>query len=527
MPYRKPSKSQMRKVLALKGGFAPAAKQAYKYAKPFMNKKLTPQQQKIMEEVVKVTASGGISMEQFKKSTTKLMSSLKEDAFTTGTGVKVALKLYEAVNTSSGAKVGSEDVLQQSSSVTTAQPGLYSSNPGKRYKVSLELGNPSSRSVKNYMKQNGSKKTILVDTMRQAGDQDPTTNLRDLRELATGFNQKLLYTNVNNQLDLQDVIDLYSLSGTVPGNFDKDSTITAYGIASDVKDSFKFFNLNTYNACDLKVHVVSANGSHGFRRSTPFTPKYPLSCITGEFTALDYDIARFLPAWKVLRDVTTYKPPGVGVDGNNNRGYFYAHVDPTAQATQSPTFNENFTIHHTVKKRLQPGDQLDLSITTNLGSGFNLSEIYSRFKESVAATNNGTGLIDGKAVNPLNFFYIIELVGQKTIAVVTTGEKPTGAVIPKTSEYKEKYIGTAPSKIFYEFKQEINLGTQILDSLTDITSSSDGFSQPSLPVKVYTRDEKVDQTKIFNKGYGSTDIYVPSVSDAIVVDSKPLSSPVT
>lgn len=39
MPYRKPRKSQMKKILPLRGGFAPAAQRALDAAKPYMAKK--------------------------------------------------------------------------------------------------------------------------------------------------------------------------------------------------------------------------------------------------------------------------------------------------------------------------------------------------------------------------------------------------------------------------------------------------------------------------------------------------------
>lgn len=426
-------------------------------------------------------------------------------------GYNVFLKTAVDLGTGTTA-VDKKEPLVQSSSEIQKQPAYGAVAPTKVHKVSLETGRKPTNSIKKFMDLNGSTVDVILDTMKNPNFQNNTRNLRDSMQLHGGFNQKLVYTNYYFQTSIQDIFDMYKWNENTMTGFSTKYTQKFYGIAKHLTEQIRISNLNAYNAVDVKIHLVAADlDDSALSHEIPYYKV--IESVASTNTTATTRLDATLPHHKVIRAASTFVPyysDGSAFPADSlNRNYAHAcYLDPKAQIRQSPRFNDRYTIIHTVKKRLEPGDEFDFTNKIGLGAGLPLHNMYTTFQRTKSADINHVSGTENYVSTPIAYHYVLEVVGQKTIgkAKLTTGSEAS-------SINKEKFLGTAPFMLQVECRRTMELANK-----TAVVSSSatDGFDADQYPIKVFTGSgfsEPVALTTPFNKDFGSTQIEVKALSD--------------
>jgi hypothetical protein len=377
-------------------------------------------------------------------------------------------------------------------------------NPALRYTTTLYTGNPTSKSIKRYMQNNGSKELILQDSLKTNRYKNGAFPDREMSVIKAGFNQKIFYVNKDFQTSLEEVSLLYglTLANGITG-LEKFSKQVAYGLASELQEKLSFTSLNSYNAIDLKVHLVASKAT----KAEAYEPSSTLAMIrhlTGVEASPIFNYNDYIGKNKTIKEVAAY-PNFIGSSVNPTA--YYCLVDPSITIRSSSSFNQSHEVLHTVSQRLQPGDMLDVKNMIGLGSGVILNDLYTRMKvaESISPPLRPT--------IPLVYAYVIEASGQRCIGYETSGTMAN-----------EPFQGTSPLAISTEHSHKVTLGLQNIQGTNNLPND-EGWLDDRFAVKVFTKDDFASDSVtnvIYNKDYKAAGFEIKTLSDRAVVTATPI-----
>jgi hypothetical protein len=494
-------KTYTKKALKVRGGFASGS--AFRGPSRMAGKKMVSGS--FMKDPAGALAAasvnalvGGKAKKEIKKAVDKASDILVRS------GVRATLTVH--TNISNGNVEGDKKgvIISTDSKKNVNASNRSTVNPAIRYSKNLYTGNPTSKSITRYIQNNGSRELTLNDSLKSNTYKNGAFPDREMSVIKAGFNQKIFYANKDFQTSLEDVSTLYGLlNPNGISGLEKYAKQVAYGLSSQLQEKLSFTSLNSYNAIDLKVHLIASKAT----KAEAYEPSSILSTIrhiTGVQASPVYNYNDYIGSNNVIQEVAAY--PNFSGSSVNPTAY-YCLVDPSVTIRSSNVFNQSHEVLHTVSQRLQPGDMLDIKNLIGLGSGVILNDLYTRLEVAAEISPPLRPTI------PLVYTYVIEACGQKCIGYETTG-----------TMINEPFQGTSPLAISTEHSSKITLGLQNIQG-TNNQPNDEGWIDDRYAVKVFTKNDfslNITNNKIYNKNYNAPDFVIKTLSDRAVVSASPI-----
>lgn len=357
--------------------------------------------------------------------------------------------------------------------------GSNASNLGNIYRVKVETGVPTSRSIIRSGKQNGTRTMCFNDTRLQPDVILGTGAEYDRLDLTVkyGFNEKTTWCPGRfAHISLNDLQNLFEIS-TLSTFSDADDERSVQRIYADVHhwiQTMKIMNVNRYIDSKVKVYLVKQNNQKVL----------PVDTVTQAFNGSKnvQDRGTIPVRWQTA-DVTQ----------SNTAAFAKSIANVGVSWRDSSEAQTHFEVIKTFSKKLKPGEAFEVKHIHHMGPGLRIDQVTQQLRDS--------NQYDAKYA-PF-YFMLFEVEGVNCEAI-------------KADTRTYRRMGTAPGLVLAETKTEgkfsmANVQTQI-NSDNDGTDQS-GYSKYNINYRVFTDRE---QARFNDLG---APFHVPF--DKIVSQSKP------
>jgi hypothetical protein len=443
-------------------------------------------------------------------------------------------------------------------------------NNSKVITTTFKYGKPSTRSIRDTIRNEGYAKLRIEDTRRSlsylSDFQNKTGAItgnvkRERLTLKTGFNQRTYYTaSVIQGINMGNVLTTYGLVNiNNPGNFNPNlgqyGTVTEYGCASEHRNKISISSLNSYNQCTVRVSLLTIKklevsgrmvsdyhtplqyfvgaGSQADPR-LPFPDPTPTNSYPSNMVNTTDDSLQTLPSKRITKyvhiapkydegDHSGVTVPYYGwnryllntADETSVEDYAQCVVDPSSTWNNSPALMRSFDVVKTFTRKLNPGDTWNVNLIQSLGSGIDLTSMTTylgRSRDNLYGVDDANFLPNFKT--PLGYYVVIDIVGQPTIGFMKKGV----SVSTDNTKKNEPIHGTSPSAV------QIDVETYLTLATLNNNKGSSNNSNIKYATKMYQRDSDLQMatpTILYNTDYGSpdTDVWVETNTDSSLAGS--------
>lgn len=308
---------------------------------------------------------------------------------------------------------------------------------GKTYKTTFEVGQPSTKTVNQIGKQNGTRKITLTDTMVSA-----STPLLLSLNTDTGFNQRSITAYREHAYWTYD--NLFTLSGVASYAQDPNTVQKAYWLSKYFGTTTTILNRNKYLKMKVKVIWVSQKNLN-------------INAIDAYNKTFNADIG-IQDMGAIPRELQLRNP---GLATYNTQAW----LDPKlGRLTGSDDFNNAFEIEKTFTRMLEPGEVWTIDYKHHTGPGLDLKHLI--------AAKNDTGVV---TVSASPFLYPIIQIEGKQVACIDSSNNGI------------QYIGTSPGSILVHFKKYAELVTA--SKSNPYESITPGLVHDDWAYRVFTKPE--------------------------------------
>ena len=359
-------------------------------------------------------------------------------------GVKIGDTLIDVAKDSllnDGKKVPT----MESHSITTTKKSSVLS--GVCHKTKFHVGRPTSRSIINAGKQNGTRKFTYADTMTDIQDAAGRTAL----SIIPGFNRKgVISYDSKSYWSYADLFTFFPFSTYVRPTT---KSQRSYLLTKYFGTKTKVMNQNKYTNVKIKVNWVRQL----------LTGETPLAQLSDCFTDT-------LPV--VANPENNTIPFNLQMENKEALGTrLYCSIDPVdGSLNKAPNYRENFEVVRTMSKTLKPGDIWEIDYCHYTGPGLVLEDMWDKYVDRAGDT--------GFNENATAFYYpIFEMVGPQVEAFESTDTFGL-----------QSYIGTAPCAVHFEFSKyaEIVENSRNIETAINEVANEGGLKANRWAIKTYT-----------------------------------------
>lgn len=349
----------------------------------------------------------------------------------------------------------------------------------RRYITHFTTGVPSTTSVNQYGKLNGTSKIGIFDTQYSTSWNADST-LRPNLQIGAGFNQRQAVVYPDAHVTVGQIRGAYAASNW---NHVQDKEQRVYGLMKRLYTKYRIVNTNRLLANSVTIKL--------------YAPKSPT-------LKASQSIGRAFPASNAIFQANTpgdYLPTKYLMSGQvQTTGATSGLFDPRANLMMAPAFAQHFQYAKHWTKRLKPGEIWDWSMDHYLGSGVRLDKVWELAQDEPDAL--------------MSYLVVIEHNGIPVEAI-------------KQGDTTRSMIGTSPSFLSVEFSNgyEAVLNAKpeysTSDTIGGVYSSSVNTNQ--LQIKAYTvkdpgssttRKINYNTNQVGSKGQVNTAIYIPVTTES-------------
>jgi len=354
-------------------------------------------------------------------------------------------------------------------------------SPSTKVRTRFITGQPSTSSVTKMKDIFGSSVYKVFDTETDFQEDRQALNQH------VGFNQKSFI--MLSSVFTPNIDDYKEIFGIDKFSFPKMDDQVAYGLATHERVRLKLSNLNKYLPLNIDVHLIEMKdreltGSMLFEYVFHKDVTHPST--SGK-----------IPIKYQFKDLNSVKNKTGDILFTKS-----AIVSKRARLEMSAAFRQNATVVKTFRRKLEAGQIWDLDLTTYLGPGLCLDQV---FYDALQLHNT----VDSQ---PSCYAIALECVGVDT------------TLIHSIKGVKQEHIGTSAGSFCFEFSKSI----EVVNS--NINLGTSGFENSKAGIKLYRRDISsgvdfnVDFDKISEAELKSneTGFYIPVRSNEIIEPGGPV-----
>jgi len=333
----------------------------------------------------------------------------------------------------------------ESNSITTTKKSNVLS--GVCHKTKFHVGRPTSRSIINAGKQNGSRKFNYSDTMTDIQDAVGRSTL----SIIPGFNRKgIISFDAKSYWSYADLFTFFPFTTYVRPTT---KSQRSYLLTKYFGTKTKVMNQNKYTNVKIKVNWVR-------QLLTGQTPVAQMSdCFNGVLPVITSPENNMIP----------YNLQMEAKEASGTR--LYCSIDPVdGSLSKAPNYRESFDVVNTMTKTLKPGDIWEIDYCHYTGPGLILEDMWDKYTDR--ADDQGFN------ENAAAFYYpVFEMVGPQVEAFESTDTFGL-----------QSYIGTAPCAVHFEFSKygEIVENSRNIETAPNTTVNEGGMKANRWAIKTYT-----------------------------------------
>jgi len=370
--------------------------------------------------------------------------------------------------------------------------GLSKAGEKKAYKTSFDTGFPTSKTLLELAKENGTRFETIFDskTYLNAAGETPADSIFPRQRLTNGhgFNLRSFHVlpdvaSVSRE-DIKRVVSPQIGLGFSVSPMNEDQTI--YGSLMEANSEITITNQSRFFPSVFKIHVIAKSGNAQDREVDLRSTSHIFNNLIVLPTVLDGDseVGFFSPEYGSIPNYFLTDSRNFEADGNS---YFNRRTDTfsweqlnTGKGMESSSgFRELFNTVKVITKTLEPGETWQFKHSHHFGGGIDLTTDFQ------AVTYADTSV--SAAYN-----YVIESKGFPCEGVLVADSNPLGGGIV----FLDPREGTAPGRWFYEFRTSIKY-VQAATSSSDLNLTyipqvgvdrQEPWSKPYMHIRVFDND---------------------------------------